>query len=150
MGYDRILGARPVNKTAGVVMAKGVHWTPQMKHQPGHRSYDAPPPCIPAESYPTGTGFVDLRGAEFGRFRVIGYMGRLDPKKTGKAQWLVRCACGTYETRTKRAIENPANGHDACRECLHLQRLKRSAARPALQSRPNHEVAQALVADRRP
>lgn len=136
MAFDRILGARPVNKTAGMVMSKGTHWEPDMKPIEGFRTFDAPPPCIPPEKYPKADSFVDMRGTEFGRFRVIGFMGKLGPKKSNKALWLVRCACGAFETRTKRAIENPDNAHDACRECLHLNKIKRRASLPTHQSAP--------------
>ena len=55
--------------------------------------------------------FIDLSGAEFGKFTVIGLSAH------SKGRWVVRCECGEHEFRTAKAIKNPANNNDACAKC---------------------------------
>ena len=55
--------------------------------------------------------FIDLSGAEFGKFTVIGLSAH------SKGRWVVRCECGEHEFRTAKAIKNPANAQDACAKC---------------------------------
>ena len=116
---DRIFSSNPVNATAGFVVAKGIHWDPEINFG-NLQHWDAPPQTLPM---PDAGSFVDLSGKKFGRFTVIGYLGK--PNKKKKAKWLVRCSCGDYEARTSVAINNPANAGDMCKPCLHLAYIKR-------------------------
>jgi hypothetical protein len=120
--FDKLLASRPVNQAAARTMGRGVHYEPDKVI--AQRHWSAPPPTIPAAQVkdPAGT-FVDLSGIKFGRFVVIGYLGKLNPKKA--ALWLVRCACGDYESRASKAIRNPENRGDRCCNCQHLAFLKR-------------------------
>lgn len=63
--------------------------------------------------------FENLVGIKFGRFEVIGlakhFMGR----------WVVKCSCGMYSTRKKKAILNPNNIQDRCENCRQQAFLKR-------------------------
>ena len=63
--------------------------------------------------------FVDLRGRKFGRFTVIGI------SRDFSRQWVVRCSCGIYTTRSAKAIKNKKNDIDMCEHCRHLAFLKR-------------------------
>ena len=108
--------AVPIDRVAARVTAKGVSYEPDKKIDQRH--WEAPPKVQPVPE-----GATNLMGTVFGRFTVIGYF-RSHPKR-GSA-WLVRCACGDYETRYKKAIQNPANKEDCCDKCRHLLYLKRS------------------------
>lgn len=44
--------------------------------------------------------FIDLRGKKFGRFTVLGI------SRDFRGQWVVRCSCGIYSTRSAKAIKN--------------------------------------------
>lgn len=59
-------------------------------------------------------GFADLSGRRVGRFTVLGIA------RDFNRQWVVRCDCGRYSTRTAKAIKNPANSVDRCEHCRHL------------------------------
>ena len=63
--------------------------------------------------------FQDMTGRKFGRFTVVGLLQ--SPKK----MWVVRCACGMYETRKERSMTNPNNQQDCCQKCRELQHLQR-------------------------
>jgi hypothetical protein len=120
--FDRIFSSTPLNKTAGSVTSKGQAYTPDVK--PGRPYWDAPPPCNPI--LPNA---LNLVGQTCGRLTVVGLRGK---GGTGarQASWLVRCVCGTYETRTAKAMRNPANAHDRCEFCGHTQRLQKRSSQP--------------------
>jgi len=121
--FDKLLASRPVNQAAARTMGRGVHF--ESKKVIAQRHWAAPPKTIPASQVtdPAGT-FIDLSGIKFGRFVVIGYLGK--PK--GHSLWLVRCACGDYESRKSKAIRNPDNHGDRCDNCRQLAFLKRREA----------------------
>jgi len=107
----------PVNKTAALVTSKGEHYVPNCKDL----TYDS--------DFPIKTGkikkecmsdprFIDLSGNRFGRFTVIG-MSEVD------GLWVVRCDCGKYSTRRRKAILNPNNSQDRCGHCRHKLFIKR-------------------------
>lgn len=108
----------PVNRLAAKVIRKGIEYTPDKKIVQVHS--DVPLPTI-SPSY----NEIDLSGKRFGRFVVIGKFKPKEGNKNGKARWVVRCACGRYETRSSKAINNPHNSADCCDECRQLEFLKR-------------------------
>lgn len=123
--FDKLLASRPVNSAAARVLGSGVHY--QSNKVIAQRHWTSPPKTIPINEVNDTVGsFVDLSGTTFGRLTVIGYLGKLNPKKA--ALWLVRCACGDYESRTSKAIRNPENYGDRCGHCQHLAFLKRREA----------------------
>ncbi len=63
----------------------------------------------------------DMQGRTFGTLTVIGCYA--SHKKKGM-QWLVRCACGIYETRYARSIKNRLNQNDKCNYCRKLDITK--------------------------
>ena len=118
--FDKLLASRPVNQAAARTMGRGVHYEPDKIIIQCH--WTAPPATI-SVSQVTDLRFIDLSGVKFGRLTVIGYLGKPNPKKS--ARWLVRCACGDYESRASKAIRNPENRGDRCDKCRHLAFLKR-------------------------
>ena len=114
--FDKILTSTPINKQAAVVAGgKGQHWEPEVKITQAH--WDAPPKC---KKRPDDQ--IDKSGTTFGRLTVISYFGA---KSDGSSQWLVRCSCGAYETRTGKAVENKNNCDDACVKCRSALAIKK-------------------------
>lgn len=113
--FDRVLSSAALNKTAAVVTGRGEHWEPKIKVNNLH--LQAPPKM---KSVPGDAGFVDLTGVKFGRFTVLGLMA------SDGGRWVVRCACGSYETRRRKAITNQNNKWDRCVECRQLGYIRRA------------------------
>lgn len=113
----------PINKTAALVISKGTHYEPDCKIQV--KEFDSPPMMLDRRHFPKNPNFVDLTGKEKGRFRVVGLLAG-----SKLNQWVVRCSCGKYTTRTTKSIKsvdlNESANFDACRECKHLAFLKRN------------------------
>lgn len=107
---DRMATSRPVNRVAGKVVSRGVHYEPRIKL---NQHWQAPPSMMPV---PKGTG--DLTGITFGRLEVIGLSSEFSPL------WVVRCRCGNYELRHKYVIQNLENNWDRCRKCKDLLRIQ--------------------------
>ncbi|MDR7102975.1 hypothetical protein [Croceicoccus sp. BE223] len=124
---DRIFSSDPLNATAGRVTARGMHWDPALTPPPQVRHHVSPPAVIPPEHYPGGKDFEDLRGRQFGRFTVIGFLGKRNPKASGL--WLVRCACGAFEER-KTKIVRAAAADQMCCSCSYLEYVKATARGP--------------------
>ncbi len=102
---------KPVDKTAALVVQRGERFDSNKKL--GGLHWKTQPPIK------TGVWVeVDLTGRECGRLQVIGL--HADMKK----RWVVRCACGDYEVRSAKAINNPENHGDRCCNCRHLAFLK--------------------------
>lgn len=114
----------PVNKTAALVVSKGVHY--EMNCEIQVPEYVGPPKMTPRHLLPKCPSFTDLTGWQKGRFKVIGMMAE------HKGRWVVRCACGTYTTRSSKSIKsvehNPNARFDACRQCMHFAQMKREEA----------------------
>ena len=123
--FDKLQASRPVNSAAARVMGAGFHYKPQKMITQRH--WSSPPACLPIpRRAAVNPDFEDLTGISFGRFKVIGYLGKTNPKKP--VAWLCRCSCGDYEARSTRAIQNPENRGDRCGYCWHTAHLKRDAA----------------------
>lgn len=104
----------PVNKTAAIVVGKGVDYDAPINPK-ANKVFQDKPPKIRAF-----TGCDDLSGVKFGRFTVVGLS--LD----FNSRWVVRCACGNFEMRKAKSIKNKSNSIDCCLECRHLIYLKRN------------------------
>jgi hypothetical protein len=125
--FDQLLTSRPVDKAAARVIGGGINYEPDKII--AQRHWSAPPPL--AEITPllrANRQFRDMTGISFGRFKVVGYLGILGSDKQAKPLWLVRCACGDYESRTRKSISNTKNSGDRCDKCRHLVHLKRREA----------------------
>lgn len=111
--YDS--GMTPVNKTAARVVSKGTEFTPKLKPS---NIVEQRTPFPVRELREIPISIRHLIGYRFGRMTVIGFSHL-------PSRWSVRCACGTYCLRTTKAITNPNNINDACRECRALLRHQR-------------------------
>jgi len=106
----------PINKTAAIVVSKGFSYETKTIHSLVLFS-ENPLKTVPP---PKHDNFIDLTGAMFGRFTVIGWS--YDKKK----KWVVRCSCGNYEVRTKKCIQQNAKDQ-MCIKCYSaLQAIKKS------------------------
>lgn len=124
--FDRIFASAPLNRTAATVTSEGERYTPAKKVTQNH--WTAPPRI--ARTLPSpGPSFTNLTGTRFGRFVVLGLWEPDRPRgKNALPMWVVRCACGDYETRTTRAIRNPANQDDRCQLCRHTAFLQKRSS----------------------
>ena len=114
---DDIHARKPINKTAAMVFAKGVSFESSLKDLVNDQSN--PFLLKDTRSYKKiSPSFVDLTGVKFGRFTVLGMADGM------KKRWVVRCSCGWYSTRCKKAITNEKNCHDMCEQCRYLIYLK--------------------------
>lgn len=120
---NRVVASAPIDKTARLVTQPGTHYEPQTLQRLNGRNHwsDAPPPSVPLSDAPNSE---NLLGVCFGRFVVVGYLGRGECRDS-PAKWLVRCACGRWEARRARAIRNPENIKDACVVCRDLEYRKK-------------------------
>jgi hypothetical protein len=112
--YERLAASTPQNATAGRVIAKGEHYEPVVDFK-GHWHADSPPPMLPVFS-------KSMIGKTLGRLAVVGILAA-DFNPQQDARWVVRCACGDYETRTMTAIKTPDNSDDRCQVCRHLVKV---------------------------
>lgn len=123
--FDKLLASRPVNRAAARVLGGGVHY--EMKKEIVQRHWTSPPSTQPITSELRACpSFEDLTGRVFGRFRVVGYLGKFNKSKP--PLWLVRCVCGDYESRYAKSIRNSENVGDRCEKCRNLVHLKRHTA----------------------
>ncbi len=115
---DIIYLSVPVDAKAAIVTGKGVHYEPNYKTN----EYCTESP-YPLEMVQLKKNHPNLIGAKFGWFTVIGLAKKTNQMSRGK--WVVRCVCGTYAYRQSKSIRNPDNSHDCCRDCRHLNYLKK-------------------------
>ena len=102
---------KPVDKTAAIVVRRGERFDSNKKL--GGLHWKNQPP-IRIDDWVK----VDLAGKRYGRLEVIGLHAEI------KKRWVVRCACGDYEVRSAKAINNPENYGDRCYNCRHIAFLK--------------------------
>lgn len=114
-----IVTRAPVNRLAATVVSRGEHFDPKKKILTDDSATPLPTRPIPPDTRKSAT-CVDLTGVRFARFTVLG----LSAAK--KKMWVVRCACGTYTTRSAKAIRNPENTLDRCETCRYVYYLKRN------------------------
>lgn len=114
---DRIRVARPLRQAA-------LQMQPSREHEPtvplaNRIWFDTPPETVPGI----------YSGVAFGRLTVIGKVSvRSSKYRTGShATYLVRCQCGTYETR-KPSVIRRASSPAMCRFCQHTEQLRATKA----------------------
>lgn len=118
--FDFVFTNKPVNGSAAAVLCKGEHFDPDKK--PG--CYHSLSPLDTLKF--TGLQKDDLTGRKFGKFKVIGFVGK--GAKLGR--WLVKCQCGMYEIRTGKTLKNYTGTIEArrsrtmCHECAYLEMIK--------------------------
>lgn len=106
----------PINKKAATVTQTGIHFNSRKRLPEGYKHWKTQPPL--RKSVPHFLRY--LLGRTFGRFTVVGLSN-----ETKKQLWVVRCSCGSFETRWEKAIRNPKNSDDCCSECRHLEYLQK-------------------------
>ncbi len=112
MESSEIVKRIPVNKTAAIVVSKGVEYVAPKKVLTGDSDVPMPTRRPPKDA-------LDLSGVRRCRLVVIG----LSSDVAGK--WVCRCDCGTYVYRSAKAIKNERN-NDRCEQCRHLAHLRRT------------------------
>ena len=108
----------PINKTAALVMSKGVHYKPNKKVQTIESANPLPTVSLSIQNI-KNPNFIDCTGKKIGRLTVIGLY------KLGVG-WVCRCDCGMYCVRRQKSILNEKNTPERCEECRHLAYLKNS------------------------
>lgn len=100
----------PVDETARKVVGKGERYQPC--NNGGQNIFTELPKL-------TTTNTVDLRGAKYGRFTVLG----LVKKQRGgwRGTWACRCSCGNIEGRSARAIRRAIDPDACCHECASVK-----------------------------
>lgn len=125
--WDALAAAKPNDAVAARVTSRSSDTTAddsfvvpaQMFHSPN-------PPEMWNEDELSGIDlnwFHKFVGMRIGKLTVVGK--NLDPPgRRGKARWVVRCDCGTYEHRMAASLRNPGAGFHACLRCSHDHRIK--------------------------
>lgn len=90
--------------------------------RPGRWFFDGPPAMRPV-----APNMLDLTGVAWGRVVVVGLLVKKSSNEN--ASWVIRCACGTYETRRARAIRLKSNPDEACTRCDYVQTAEQRARR---------------------
>ena len=117
---DKVFSSAPLDKTAGTVVGKGVHWTPsELKLPPGYVRRETP---LPTKRF-TGPQSESLIGKRFGKLVVKGPAAELKANKMGVA-WVVRCDCGAYEHRRTRGLKRTEPTRLHCSHCDYLHEIK--------------------------
>lgn len=127
--FSAVIASVPVNTTAARVLGGGTHYEPARKPLSSRQGPDVRASVDPIPVSLEGQALVpyahEIVGRQFGRWRVIGYAAQQPRSKSGKASWVVKCSCGRYETRTRRAIQRAPESGDCCWECMNFKTMKR-------------------------
>ena len=115
-GVDKILTRVPINKTAAIIVSKGENYIPNKKIANIDSDLPIPIKKVPKEA-------ENIIGHKQGRLTVIGF------SKDFNGRWVVKCLCGRYTVRSKKALMNPANINDCCEHCRHFNFLKKEQTR---------------------
>jgi hypothetical protein len=110
---NNILTSVPINKAAAVVVGKGEHYNPNKKVV----NVDSDFPLL-TKKLPLNA--ENLIGIKRGQLIVLG----MSKDKNGR--WVMRCTCGRYTLRTRKAILNEDNQNDCCELCRHWNYVKRT------------------------
>lgn len=123
--FDVIGASIPSDRTAGNVVAKGVHYEPALKAHLGHRRGADPLPLGGIPTHPKAREFYDsIVGKKFGHWTVFGYAAEQPRDPSKGASWVVRCSCGRYEHRKWKALKRARETGNKCLECLHLDMVR--------------------------
>jgi hypothetical protein len=137
---ERVFASAPNGRTAATVTSASADQY-ESPVKPGGLHWDAQPRTrAPNARDASLHGFEDMTGRRFGRMTVIGLASERAYGSKVKGCWVVRCACGHYESRRAKAIRNPANADDACVHCRHVAFLRRRETERALGRAPKDTV----------
>lgn len=128
MIWNKFITGAPINSLAARVTGKGVHYEAKLRKEQNPAICQKEPLQTIRFNWEQSSkkGFVNLTGHSNGRLDVIGYYGK--PNKNQKAKWVCKCKCGNYTLREAAAIKNwpSTEVKDCCRECWHLESLKKT------------------------
>lgn len=142
--FDTVAPLMPYDKTASMVAGKGEHFEWEPENGGKTHSRDPIATRAPEAKERFQPGFVDLKGVKIGRFTVMGIAAEL--KTCNGQNWVLRCVCGSYETRKAKYIKSCVAGNrerdPMCDWCRKTNRLrmgihdpkKAAAAAQAIQS----------------
>lgn len=119
--FDLKKNSKPVDSVANrVVYQKGCY----NQFKPTDNTVKHSSVCFPIREIPVDC--ENMTGKKRGSFTVIGLYNGIEVGKRAKGKkrsipkgygWVVRCCCGKYEIRSKKAINNENNNKDCCLEC---------------------------------
>lgn len=124
-----VIASVPMNSTAARVMSqRGEHWDSTSGFVGLH--WENRPKVAPVAGLTKVHQEIaaEVIGKRTGRFVVIGPVTKEDqPKgKSASFMFVCRCDCGHFESRTRKAINNPNNSNDMCHNCRRLEQKKRT------------------------
>jgi len=107
--HHRLYAATPVNKTAAMQLAGGVHFEPEKRKNNARVDQ---PDMIDERPFAKNPGFKNMMGKRFDRLTVIGLF-------TNGKSWVCKCLCGRYCLQRSGTLEkNRTNGDPhRCQEC---------------------------------
>lgn len=131
--FDKVVSSVPVNKQSSIVTSKGVERIKRPKTRRGQQIFDVCPDIFDFR----GPDSDNLTGKRFGYFTVVGFRPRQEKMKLLKSggailtknnkpgMWVVRCDCGYYEVRSKKALTRPSKFENLmCTECQYVEWVK--------------------------
>lgn len=131
---DAVAPLMPHDKTAAVVGGKGVHY--EFRPTAGQAHSSEPIPFRrPTSAELNCPEYRDLTGVRIGRLTTMGVAA--DLKSRGNQNWVVRCVCGSYETRKGKYIKacqagkNSGDEEPMCSWCGNTRRLQLGRHRQA-------------------
>lgn len=119
--WDAVVASAPLNADAAKALnAVGESFVPRREvvNETAFRS-DVPPQMrrLPPDA-------PNLAGMKVGKLTVIGLAAFGKGGKNRRAAWVVRCACGWYETRSAKVLRDPAYAARAmCGECDYVRQI---------------------------
>ena len=119
--FDRIATSAPLDRAASVVRDGSGEGVSQRKE-----AFNAVESDVPLPMKPFHGPDVNLTGRVVGRLTVRGVYAINDG--AGKRRWACRCACSNWVVRQTKALKNPANVDDGCRDCRHVDFLRRRSS----------------------
>ncbi|MGR9476989.1 hypothetical protein [Rhizobium leguminosarum] len=124
---DAVAPLYPSDKVAGRVAGRGEHFEWSSNQATKIHSTDPLAVRRPTETELSRPDYTDLTGAKIGRLTVMGVAAEI----IGNGQkWVVRCVCGSYETRKARYIKacvagnNPGSSEPMCDACGYTRKLQ--------------------------
>jgi len=116
--YESIAISKPIDKKTSLTISEGEHFS-YFKNKEQYSSTN-PIECINFN----GSKEDNLKGLVFNKFTVIGYLGKRRGY-SGSGSWLVKCSCGVYENRRKKALYSQhSDNRNQCLCCDKLELLR--------------------------
>jgi hypothetical protein len=120
---DAGISYRPINKTAGIVLSKGIDW--EFKYNPSASlEWEERPDTVPVPM--NKCLFIDLTGMICDRVTIIGLYKSCSHRHQKGQSWVGRCVCGKFVLRRSRSfIKAIKKGNpNMCQRCNHIKRMQ--------------------------